>query len=69
VTRTIAELVTLVEALERDNARLWRSVDRLRAWRPCPACTAAGGASALPCGACDDTGIADAEHVGERVIA
>lgn len=56
---------------ERESARAWRSLDRLRAWRPCPACAPVGGACTIRCEACDDTGIAGVEpvHPGERVLA
>ena len=79
MTRTLAELCALAEkleaenrelreAFERDNARLWRSIDRLRTWHPCPACFQR---STPGCDACDDTGVAGVErvHVGERVLA
>lgn len=47
-----------------------RTLARLRAWRPCPACAHAGGACTIPCAACGDTGVAVPTHnLWERVIA
>jgi len=75
VTRDLVALAAAIAGLEaraleaeRESARAWRVLDRLRAWRPCPACFQR---STPGCDACDDTGVAGVErvHVGERVLA
>lgn len=63
MNRDLADLIARVERVEL-------VLERLRAWRPCPACVHAGPGCHLRCEACGDTGVAVPTHnLWERVIA